>query len=90
MDDIIFLNNKIRFLSGGSHTKNIDNEINKLLDIKELIKEIEYMQQYSRFTIIPVSQCKYDKLRSNNKTRSDTLYYVIEPEIGQYIEGYIE
>lgn len=70
--------------------KNINDEINKLLDIKELIKEIEYMQQYSKFAIMPMSQCKYDEFCSRNMIRNDILYYIIEPEIGQYIKGYID
>lgn len=59
--------------------KNIDDEINKLLDIKELIKEIKYMQQNATFAIMLMSQCKYDELCSSNLIIDDMLYYIIEP-----------
>ena len=68
--------------------KNIDDEINKLLDIRDVIKEFEYMQQHSDFTVFTMSQRKYDELCSNNEIMNDAIYYIFEPEIGQYIKGY--
>ena len=68
---------------------NIDDEINELLYIKKRIKEIEYIQQNTTLAIMFMSQCKYDELCSSNMIRDDILYYIIEPEIGQYIKDYV-
>ena len=77
--------------------KNIDEEINKLIEIKCKIlaikKEIGHLKNPNSdymFNVIPMSICKYNEFISNNLVRDDTIYYIIEPEVGQYIEGYIE
>lgn len=69
--------------------KDIDKEINKLLAIKNEVLEIQMAIKQSKIAIIPISQWKYYELASNDMLRHDTLYYIVEPEVGQYIESYI-
>ena len=69
--------------------KNIDNEINKLLAIKRDVLEVNSFIRQCIFDVVPISQCKYNEFASDDKLKEDTVYYVLDPEIGQYIEGYI-
>lgn len=69
--------------------KNIDNEINTLLKIKEEVVKINFIKSLNIKAEF-VSVCKYDQLSSNQLLDKDTIYYVVDPEVGQYIEGYIE
>jgi hypothetical protein len=69
--------------------KNIDDELNTLLKIKEEVVRINFIKGLDIKAEF-VSACKYDQLRSNQLLDNDTIYYVVDPEIGQYIEGYIE
>ena len=69
--------------------KNIDDEINKLLEIKRCILEVKRYTENSQLDLIPISRCKYDELVLNDMIRSDAFYYILEPEIGQYLENYI-
>ena len=69
--------------------RNIDDDINKLLGIRRCILEIKrYTKQY-KLDLIPISKCKYDEIVLNSAIRNDAFYYILDPEIGQYLEGYI-
>ena len=68
-------------------TKNINEEIEKLLEIKEEVDKInEFIRSTKKYEI--VSQRMYDFLNSKNLLKSDTLYYITSIEVGQYIEGF--
>ena len=69
--------------------KNIDDELNTLLKIKEEVVRINFIKGLDMKTNF-VSACKYDQLSSNQLLDNDTIYYVVDPEVGQYIEGYME
>ena len=69
--------------------KNIDEELNTLLKIKEEVVRINFIKGLNMKAEF-LSLYKYDQLSSDGLLDKDTLYYVIDPEIGQYIEGYIE
>lgn len=69
--------------------RNIDNDINTLLKIKEEVTIINYIKGLNMKTEF-VSVLKYDQLSSSQLLDEDTVYYVVSPEVGQYIEGYIE
>lgn len=69
--------------------RNIDNDINTLLKIKEKVTIINYIKGLNMKTEF-VSVLKYDQLSSSQLLDEDTVYYVVSPEVGQYIEGYIE
>ena len=72
---------------------NIDEEISRLLEVKSKVLKVQRAvrpsNQQSKFAIIPISKCKYDKLVSNDEINPNTLYLIVEPEIGQYIEEYM-
>ena len=72
---------------------NIDEEINRLLEVKSKVLKVKgavrQSNQQSEIVIIPISKCKYDELVSNDEINPDTLYLIVEPEIGQYIEEHI-
>ena len=70
--------------------KNIDNEILRLLDIKEQVDDFNKMRSTSREYIVPISLAKYRELASLNKLNEDALYYVLNQEVGQYIDGYLD
>lgn len=69
--------------------RNIDDDINRLLEIKRCILEVQRYIESSKLDLIPISQYKYNELVSNNATKCDAFYYILEPEIGQYLENYI-
>ena len=69
--------------------KNIDNEINKLLAIKRDVLKTNLFIKQCIFNVIPISKCKFDELASDDKLKEDVIYYILEPEIGQYLENYI-
>lgn len=69
--------------------KNIDTEIQRLLTVKEAVKAFNRMKERYPKTV-PISQSKYDELLSNNCLDEETFYYVIDKDIGQYIDGYID
>ena len=69
--------------------KNIDTEIQCLLTVKEEINAFNRIKEgYSN--TIPISQSKYNELLSNNCLDKEALYYVIDKNIGQYIDGYMD
>ena len=69
--------------------KNIDTEIQWLLTVKEEINAFNRMKERYPNTI-PISQSKYNELLSNNCLDKETFYYVIDKNIGQYIDGYMD
>ncbi len=69
--------------------KNIEDEIKTLLKIKKEVDKINLIKGLNIKAEF-VSDCKYRQLLDDQLIDKDTLYYVVDPEIGQYIEGYIE
>ena len=69
--------------------RNIDDDINRLLEIKRCILEFKKYVESSELDVIPISKFKYYELFCNNAIRCDALYYLFEPETGQYLENYI-
>lgn len=69
--------------------KNIDDEIDTLLKIKEEVAKINFIKGLDMKAEF-VSACKYDQLSTSQLLDEDTIYYVVDPEVGQYIEGYME
>ena len=70
--------------------KNIDYEIQKLLDIKQDAENFNIARKNSSIIMIPISQGAFNILSIENKLNTEYLYYVFDKEIGQYIEGYLE
>ena len=69
--------------------KNIDTELQRLLIVKEEINAFNRMKDWWPKTV-PISKHKYNELLSNNCLGKETFYYVIDKDIGKYIEGYME
>lgn len=68
-------------------TKNIDQEIEKLLNIKEEINNINNLKKYVDKLEV-VSQARHDFLASKNLLKSDVFYYIADMELKPYIEGF--
>ena len=69
--------------------KNINEEIDKLLYIRD---EVYF---YTKLLIADknvriISKDKFNQWMIENKLDEDIIYCTVDPEIGQYIEGYIE
>lgn len=69
--------------------KNIDTEINRLLSIKEDVQRINLFKQSCVFNVDILSKQKYDEFVIDGFINENKLYYIVDHEIGQYIEGYI-
>lgn len=69
--------------------KDINREINRLKAIKS---EIERLHRVRRLINNPhfLSQFKYEELARDNKINDNELYFIVEPEIGQYMEDYMD
>lgn len=72
-----------------SLVKNIENEIKTLLKIKKEVDKINLIKGLNIKAEF-MSECKYHQLLNDQLLDKDTVYYVVDPEVGQYIEGYIE
>ncbi len=70
--------------------KNIDHEIQRLLEIEQTVESFNVARKNTNVTLLPVSQDFYNKLASENKLINDIFYCIFEKDIGQYINGYIE
>ena len=70
--------------------KNIEYEIQRLLDIKQAVENFNIARKNSSITMIPISQNYFNIMFAENKLNTNYLYYVFDKEIGQYIEGYLE
>lgn len=70
--------------------KDINLEINRLEAIKYEVDRLEMTRKNFRYPLNFISQAKYDELAVNNELNKDDFYYIVEPEMGQYIEGYID
>lgn len=68
--------------------KNIDNEINHLINIKE---QIGMFNQFKKFNsnIVAITRYKYDEFLHQNLINEDTIYCVFDNEAAQYIDGCI-
>jgi hypothetical protein len=69
--------------------KNINTELQRLLIVKEEINAFNRMKERYPKTV-PISQSKYNELLSNNGLDEETFYYVIDKDVGQYIDGYMD
>lgn len=69
--------------------KNIDTEIQRLLTVKEEINAFNRIKERYPKTV-PISQSKYNELLNNNCLDEEAFYYVINKDIGQYIDGYMD
>jgi hypothetical protein len=68
---------------------NIDEEINKLLEIKDEVTAINEVKKRCVLNLNVVSPSKYDEIVNNGLIEKDRLYYVVDWDVGQYIEDYI-
>lgn len=68
--------------------KNIDTELQRLLIVKEEINAFNRMKERYPKTV-PISKSKYNELLSNNGLDEETFYYVMDKDVGQYIDGYM-
>lgn len=66
----------------------IDNEIIKLINIKYDVHDTMSALNGLK-NAIPISKTAYDRLLINNELKNDVLYYIVKPEVGKYIDGYI-
>lgn len=67
--------------------KDIEQELNELLKIKEEVDKIRGFKEAIEKCEI-VSQLMYDFLNSKNLIKPDVVYYIATNEVGQYIEGF--
>jgi hypothetical protein len=67
--------------------KNIDEEIEKLLKIKEIVDEVATLRA-SNNKLQVVSQFRYDYLASNNLIKPTDCYYIADLSVKPYIEGF--
>lgn len=70
--------------------KNIEYEIQSLLDIKQTVDNFNIVRKNSSIIMIPISQDYFNTMLVENKLNTNYLYCVFDKEIGQYIEGYLE
>ena len=68
-------------------TKDIDKEIEKLLEIKEIVDEIKILKVIIE-NVQVLSQARYDFLASKNAIKLDVYYYIAPLETRPYIEDY--
>lgn len=69
--------------------KDIEYEIKTLLRIKKEIDKINLIKGLNIKAEF-ISNSKYQQLLEKQQLDEDTLYYIIDPEVGQYIDDYIE
>lgn len=67
--------------------KNIDQEIEKLLEIKKEVDKILELQK-SIPNLMVVSQARYDFFKTNNLLKSSIYYHIAPVEVRSYIEGF--
>lgn len=70
--------------------KNIDQEIARLLKIKEEEVDVINNLKKNNDKLEIVSQRMFNYLSSKNKLTPDIFYYVVDPEIGQYLDDFID
>lgn len=70
-------------------TKDIDQEIARLLKIKEEVDNINnFIKNNNKVRV--VSQHVFSVFSSQKILKPDIFYYVVDEEVGQYIEGFID
>ena len=67
--------------------KDIDKEIEKLLEIKEIVDELAILRIITK-NLQVLSQARYDFLASKNLLKPEVYYYVAPLEVRPYIEDY--
>lgn len=69
--------------------KDIDIEINRLLGIKDTVISLQ-KDLLGNKNLKVISPYKFYELMNSDELDNDIIYIEVDPEIGQYIEGYIE
>ena len=69
--------------------KDINEEIDKLLYIRDEVLFYNETLMLNK-SIRVISKDRFNQWMSENKLDKDLIYLTVDPEIGQYIEGYIE
>ena len=67
----------------------IDEAIQHLLIVKEEINAFNRIKEQHSKTVA-ISKSKYEELLYNQCLDNETLYCVLDKEIGQYIDGYMD
>ena len=67
--------------------KNIDEEIAKLLKIKETVDAIKTLRLVTK-NLQVMSRARYDFLASKNLIKPDSYYYIADLEIKPYVEDF--
>ena len=67
--------------------KNIDTEIEKLLQIKEEINHIIELKKTVP-NLMVLSQARYNFFKENNLLQSEVFYYIASLDVRPYIEGF--
>ena len=69
--------------------KDINEEIDRLLYIRD---EVLFYNKtlISNKSIRVISRDRFNQWMSENKLDKDLIYLTVDPEIGQYVEGYID
>lgn len=69
--------------------KDINQEIARLLKIKEEVDNINnFIKNNNKVRVI--SQHAFSVFSSQKIIKPDIFYYVVDEEVGQYIEGFID
>lgn len=69
--------------------KDINEEIDKLLYIRDEVSYYEKVLMINKYTRV-ISKDRFNQWMSEDKLDKDIIYIVVDPELGQYIKGYIE
>lgn len=69
-------------------TNEIDSKIVELLNLKQEIEHTIYLLK--AFNAIPISKTAFNKLCDDEKIDKEAVYYIVKPEVGKYIKGYID
>ena len=69
--------------------RDIDKDIEHLLHIKEEVEKIRAAQKMNN-KIVVLSPSLYMNLLALKAIHFGTYYYQVDPEVGQYIEGYLQ
>ena len=67
----------------------IDKEYQKVQELYDKIKELEAIDKVLVEPHVFMSKEAYGELDSHGQVIDDMIYYLIEPELGQYLNGYI-
>lgn len=69
--------------------KNINLEIKKLLDIKEVVDDFNNLRKLNK-KVVPISATRYAELAASEELDINLIYFVLDEKTGQYIDGYLD